>query len=52
VLDAQQPWSEPRLVRARESGVEYFVDHSGEHFYIVTNADGATNYKVPRHSQF
>lgn len=45
-MDAWRPWGEPRLVKARSPGTEYFVDHSGDHFFIVTNAGGALNYKV------
>ncbi len=46
VLDADDPGSEPRLVAARDQGVEYDVDHRGDHFLIVTNADGAEDFKL------
>lgn len=29
---------EPRLFRKRQSGVQYFVDHGGGFFFVVTNA--------------
>ena len=32
-------------VHHREHGMEYYVDHRGDQFYIITNADGK-NYKV------
>ena len=34
-----------RPVHPRQHGVEYYVDHRGDQFYIITNADGK-NYKV------
>lgn len=37
---------EPILVRAREDGVKYDIHHNGENFYIRTNVDGATEFKV------
>jgi oligopeptidase B len=27
-------------------GIEYYLDHRGANFYIVTNSDGAYNYKI------
>lgn len=49
-LDAKAPLGEWRLVQARETGLIYHVDHHGEDFYIVTNADGATNFKLAKAS--
>ncbi|MBW3619631.1 MAG: S9 family peptidase [Actinobacteria bacterium] len=46
VLEADDPASRPRLVAAREQGVEYDVAHRGDHFYLVTNADGAEDFKL------
>lgn len=42
------PDAEPVLIREREKGVEYDVDHHGDYFYIHTNDDGATEYKIMR----
>eukprot|EP00040_Diaphanoeca_grandis_P028263 m.163368 g.163368 ORF g.163368 m.163368 type:complete len:788 (-) comp31287_c0_seq1:64-2427(-) len=40
----------PTLIhpRAIEESMQftYFVEHSGDRFYIITNADGAQNYKI------
>jgi oligopeptidase B len=36
----------PALVHAREPGLEYYVEHVAGRLVMVTNADGATNYKV------
>ena len=46
VLDADRPDSAFRVVQPREQGVEYSVDHHGESFLMVTNADGAENFKL------
>lgn len=46
VLDASAPEGRFRVVQPREQGVEYDVDHHGDHFLIVTNADGAENFKL------
>ena len=34
-----------RPLHPRQHGLEYYVDHRGDQFYIITNADGK-NYKV------
>lgn len=34
------------MIQPRVDGMQYDVDHHGDHFYIVTNADGATNFKL------
>ena len=36
------------VVQPREQGVEYMVEHHGSDFLIVTNADGAENFKLVR----
>lgn len=45
-VPADEPRAEPRLVTARAPGVEYSVEHHGDRLFIVTNADGATNFKL------
>lgn len=42
--DAETP--EPVLIAPREAGVEYSVTHHDELFYILTNADGAVDFKL------
>ncbi|MBS3942120.1 MAG: S9 family peptidase [Actinobacteria bacterium] len=46
LLDADDPTSRPRLVAEREYGVEYDVDHRGDDLLIVTNAEGAEDFKL------
>jgi oligopeptidase B len=46
VLDADDPTGEFRVVAPREQGVEYAIEHHGERFLIVTNADGAEDFKL------
>ena len=48
LLDARAPESAPRLVAARAPDVEYDVDHGGEWLYVLTNRDGARDFKVMR----
>ena len=48
LLDALAPESAPRLVAARAADVEYDVDHGGDWLYMVTNKDGARDFKIAR----
>jgi oligopeptidase B len=50
-IDARTPDAEPALVAARDEGVEYHVEHhvdrtGVERFFVLTNADGATNFQL------
>ncbi|HEX9968550.1 MAG TPA: S9 family peptidase, partial [Acidimicrobiales bacterium] len=45
-LRADDPTGEFRVVAPREQGIEYSVDHHTDRFLIVTNADGAENFKL------
>lgn len=44
-LDANNPTEDFQLIQPRTLGVEYEVEHRGDHFWIVTN-DQATNFKL------
>ncbi len=46
VLDANNPNGELRIIQPRERDLEYDIAHYGDHFYIKTNKDGATNFKL------
>ena len=46
IIDANAPDGEPRLVSARDTGHEYSVEHQGDRFVILTNADAAEDFKI------
>lgn len=46
LVDAEDPQATPRLVAEREYGVEYDLDHRGEQLYLLTNVDGAEDFKL------
>ncbi len=45
-LRADDLQAAPILVEARAENVEYSVEHHGDDFYILTNADGAVDFKM------
>ncbi|MGB0949001.1 MAG: S9 family peptidase [Marinirhabdus sp.] len=46
ILNADNPSGAFKIVQPRTRGLEYSISHFGDHFYIVTNKDGATNFKL------
>jgi oligopeptidase B len=46
LVPADEPDATPRCVVSRELGVEASVEHRGEQLYLVTNRDGATDFKL------
>ncbi len=46
VLEASNPGGEPKLVAAREAGLQYDLEEGGDVFFILTNADGAKDFKI------
>jgi len=46
ILDADNPTGEFKIFNPRNTGVEYSIAHHDDMFYILTNADGATNFKL------
>ena len=46
LIDLADPDAPPRLVAAREEGVQYSVADRGDELFILTNADGAIDFKV------
>lgn len=45
-LDANKPTGEFKLFQKRERDLEYSISYFNGDFYILTNKDGATNFKV------
>ena len=48
ILRADDPNGSFTVFCARERGLEYEINHYGSHFYVLTNKDGATNFKLMR----
>jgi oligopeptidase B len=45
ILPADAPHTAPRLFQARRPGLEYYIEHHGRRFFIVTN-EQAQNFKL------
>ncbi len=46
LLPSAEPLAKPVLVAARETGVEYSIDEGEGVLYILTNRDGAKDFKI------
>jgi len=46
ILLSATPDSKFKVFQKRTRGLEYAISHFGNHFYIVTNKDKATNFKL------
>lgn len=46
ILNADKPDGEFKMFQARERGLEYGISHFEDNFYIITNKDKATNFKL------
>ncbi len=46
LIDLADPDAPPRLIAAREVGVQYSVADRGSELFILTNADGAIDFKI------
>jgi oligopeptidase B len=46
ILDAKKPEGEFKMFQKRTRGLEYGISHYGDKWYIVTNKDKATNFKL------
>jgi oligopeptidase B len=46
LIDLANPDSPPRLVTAREEGVQYSIADRGDDLFILTNVDGAIDFKI------
>jgi oligopeptidase B len=45
-VEASNPGGTFQVIQPRERGLEYSLDHFEDSFYIRTNKDGATNFKL------
>lgn len=46
LVDADRPQSPARLLLPRRSGLRYEVSDHGDRFFILTNADGAEDFRI------
>ncbi len=46
ILSADDPLATPRVVSPRETGLQYDLEEGGDIFFILTNADGAKDFKI------
>ncbi len=46
LLDLADASAPPRIVAPRERGLRYDVEHGGDRFFILTNADAAEDFKI------
>jgi oligopeptidase B len=46
LIPAADPTAEPRVVEPRRVGVRYDLTHWGDRFVVLTNADGAIDFKL------
>jgi oligopeptidase B len=46
VLEADNPDGDFKVIQPRVRGLEYSINHYGDQFYIVTNKDNSTNFKL------
>ncbi|WP_350286018.1 S9 family peptidase [uncultured Croceitalea sp.] len=46
ILPADQPNGEFKVFSKRERGLEYSISHYEDNFYVLTNKDRATNFKL------
>lgn len=49
-LDADTPTGNFTIIQPRLKNIEYNVSHYKDHFYFLTNKDGATNFKLMKTS--
>jgi len=47
-IDADRPKDEFKIVQKRQDDMLYGIGHFGDYFYLMTNADGARNFKIMR----
>ena len=48
ILEADNPDGDFRIFNARTRDLEYSIAHFEDNFYVITNKDGATNFKLQK----
>lgn len=51
ILEADNPTDDFRMFSKRKRGLEYSISHYGDSFYVLTNKDKATNFKLMKTSE-
>ncbi len=51
ILKADDPMGEFKVFQPRTRGLEYSIAHYEDHFYVLTNADEAKNFKLMKVSE-
>ena len=46
IISADNPYGNWKIIQPREDNLEYSLAHYGDYFYIQTNKDNATNFKL------
>ena len=46
IISADKPYGDWKVIQPREDNLEYSLAHYGDYFYIQTNKDDATNFKL------
>lgn len=46
LLPLGEPYAEPRIVEPRQEGVQYSLAEGGDVFFVLTNVDGAKDFKI------
>lgn len=52
ILEADNPLGKFRLFQRRQHNLEYSIAHFKNHFYILTNADNAINFKLMKSDEY
>jgi len=51
IVNADTPLKDFKIFQPRERGLEYGISHYGDSFYVLTNKDKATNFKLMKTSE-
>ncbi|MEP4947470.1 MAG: S9 family peptidase [Flavobacteriaceae bacterium] len=51
ILDSNNPTGDFKVFSPRQRGLEYSIAHYNENFFILTNKDGATNFKLMKSTE-